>query len=648
MASLNPYININCPVTGKKIITNPQWDIELEDYKIYFGVLDRRIILLDCHGSATEATSHVYERHLQRVISQGIVPGASYATCDNYTFFKRATTGARKVFVDNINRFHSNLSGVFIYNSSTLFKFLYRMSKVFLNVNCDYDVVLTYRDALEKAYKSIGFSSIPTVLEDSYGEYITKPEWTYKCGDNDEGFFKVYNDNIIYNEIKDGITIEQLDILAQKFIEVVEHVKRSIKSHRYFPIVDITNLTNEPIAIRMHHINNMKRANELHPCEFVVVLGSNFFSRMALAFARLRLPYRLDLAESFDEAMTSIESYIEGTIESSANGDLTEADLFLKYLASISWTGGTINFEMLPPENPNMKPVYDAIHFIKTDIDDLLRQREQKEEELKRMSDKLIKVNEELEKRVRERTNELLIAKEEAESANRAKSDFLAKISHELRTPMHGILSFSRFGINKADRVSKEKLISYFENIYDSGDRLMTLVNDLLDLSKLERGKMPFDFRDHDIAVNLDAIRSQLTPLLSEKSIELIIEEKGFGDLSYDKDRIMQVFTNLIGNAIKFSEPGENIRIQFDSVDEDGTSFAEIRIIDRGVGIPEGELEKVFESFNQSSFTKSSSEGTGLGLAISREIVNAHSGRIYAAKAPEKGTIFTVLLPFSR
>jgi PAS domain S-box-containing protein len=230
-----------------------------------------------------------------------------------------------------------------------------------------------------------------------------------------------------------------------------------------------------------------------------------------------------------------------------------------------------------------------------------------------------------------------------AEAANKAKSEFLANMSHEIRTPMHGILSFANFGIKKIDSVSKEKLLYYFQQIYNSGNRLMLLLNDLLDISKIEAGKMSYQMGKSDLMQIMRLAVSEFETAAKEKelSLKIIPAEKPIVVLC-DSARIGQVVRNLLSNAIKFTPEGKNIRISA----EDMKDKAIVRVADQGIGVPPEETESVFDKFVQSSKTRTGAGGTGLGLAICREIVKAHGGEIWFEPNPEgSGSLFVFTIP---
>jgi signal transduction histidine kinase len=252
--------------------------------------------------------------------------------------------------------------------------------------------------------------------------------------------------------------------------------------------------------------------------------------------------------------------------------------------------------------------------------------------------------NANLEEKVRIRTEQLESAKNIAEAANKSKSEFLANMSHELRTPMHAILSFAEFGFTEVDNSSQEDIKKYFNRIETSGKRLLALLNNLLDLSKLESGKMSFNFKNNDVMLPLNTVSAELQKLLEDKnlSIEIIKPEKKIIAF-FDSEKIVQVFYNLLSNAVKFSPQGGKIKIKIEESEEN--SFVKISVIDNGIGVPDEELDTIFDKFIQSSKTKTGAGGTGLGLSITKEIVEGHKGEIWAKNNPDGGTVFTFTIP---
>lgn len=236
---------------------------------------------------------------------------------------------------------------------------------------------------------------------------------------------------------------------------------------------------------------------------------------------------------------------------------------------------------------------------------------------------------------------ELIEAKE---AAYRAKSQFLANVSHELRTPLHAILSYASFGVKKIDMADKNTLLRYFQQIETSGKSLLAFFNDLLDLSKLEAGKMRYELSASEVVWIIRSVLEEFRSLAEQKRIKLEYQGPERYDAELDPTRFAQVVRNLVSNAVKFTRETGHIWVSLIPQDE---GFL-LRVDDEGCGIPDDELDTIFESFYQSSRTRTSAGGTGLGLAICREIVLAHGGRIWAENRREGGARFSVVWPTNR
>ncbi len=232
-------------------------------------------------------------------------------------------------------------------------------------------------------------------------------------------------------------------------------------------------------------------------------------------------------------------------------------------------------------------------------------------------------------------------ARDVAEEASRAKTEFIANISHELRTPLQSILGFSELGMVRGRQ--HEKLASMFTDIHNSGQRMLALVNDLLDVSKIESTVGTFHLERTDLRTLVREVAREIDPLLAGRQLTLSLALSELPLVAkVDPMRFQQVLRNVIANAIKFSPFHGRIEVSGET-----TAAGEIHIAvrDQGPGIPPEEIERVFEAFVQSSQTKDGSGGTGLGLAICRKILEAHGGRIHAENLAGGGTVFHIHVP---
>jgi len=252
----------------------------------------------------------------------------------------------------------------------------------------------------------------------------------------------------------------------------------------------------------------------------------------------------------------------------------------------------------------------------------------------------------ELERKVEERTEAYRVAKEEAEQANLAKSQFLASMSHELRTPLNAVIGYSELMLEDAQAEARSGDIRDLLRINNAGKHLLALINDVLDLSKIEAGKIDLYEQTFDTAALLLGAAETCEPLVGRNGNRLLVEVPAdVGQMTADQTKVRQCVLNLIANAAKFTEKGE-IRITARRHSREGIERIEIAVADSGIGIAPENLGKLFQNFSQADAkTGAQFGGTGLGLALSQKLCGAMGGGISVTSALGQGSTFTIDLP---
>ena len=253
-----------------------------------------------------------------------------------------------------------------------------------------------------------------------------------------------------------------------------------------------------------------------------------------------------------------------------------------------------------------------------------------------------------VEKEVESKTLALNAAVIKAEQASKIKSDFLASMSHELRTPLNSIIGFSVRLLRTADAEKDKRLRSSLEIIERNGKHLLTLINEILDLSKVEAGRMELIFEDVYFVPLLDDLRELASPLVEAKSLTLNIGVIPIESIRADRTRLLQILINLVSNGIKFTDEGA-ITIDGVLAERQGKAGLELRVSDTGRGMDEQGLLKIFRRYEQLVNSANVGElGTGLGLALAQELVMLHGGEITAKSTVGAGSTFTLWLPINK
>ncbi|WP_379963180.1 response regulator [Epilithonimonas sp. UC225_85] len=307
-------------------------------------------------------------------------------------------------------------------------------------------------------------------------------------------------------------------------------------------------------------------------------------------------------------------------------------------------------------QSEELQVQHSELENLNTELEAQTQKLQASEEELKVQQEELMQTNTELEERsklleeknhlIAERNIEIQKKAEELELSTKYKSEFLANMSHELRTPLNSILLLSRLMAENSDSNLNEDQIESAKVIQSSGTSLLTLIDEILDLAKIESGKMSLDYQDVVINDVVKDLRNLLNPIVKEKGIifDINVDESLSKNIETDRLRLDQVLRNLLSNALKFTKEGSvELNIKQDSKNEDFIIFS---VKDTGIGIPEEKQRIIFEAFQQADgSTQRKFGGTGLGLSISREIAKLLGGELVLKSKVNEGSEFSLIIP---
>ena len=283
------------------------------------------------------------------------------------------------------------------------------------------------------------------------------------------------------------------------------------------------------------------------------------------------------------------------------------------------------------PVEISFSPVTSDAGFRVTAIIRDITERRQMEDQLRAVQEKYI--------------GELEFRNREIERANQLKTEFLANMSHELRSPLHTVIGFAELLAEQTVGPLTEKQKRFVSHIHDDSRHLLALINDLLDLSKIEAGAIKLQRQAFDIVAVLEEALSSVQERAKAKSIEIQADVPDPIVVFADRLRFKQILNNLLSNAVKFTPEGGEVCVE--AVSRDG--FAEISISDTGIGVTEDQHQSVFDKFYQvRTATNGGAEGTGLGLAITKRLVEQHGGRIWLKSELGSGSCFTFTMPLEQ
>ncbi len=286
-----------------------------------------------------------------------------------------------------------------------------------------------------------------------------------------------------------------------------------------------------------------------------------------------------------------------------------------------------------------LKMLYDELHHANDELKEEIIGREKVEIQLKMNRDHL-------EELVEQRTADLAVARDTAIRANRSKSQFLANMSHELRTPLNAIIGYAEMLLEDAQDIGDQSAEKDLGKIHNAAKHLLVLIRDVLDLSKIEAGKIELELEDVDIAQLFEELKQTIYPSVHANNNQLIVDyEENIGVIYADSTKLRQSLLNLLSNAAKFTQGGK-IHLQAKRFNDNGEQKITFSVSDTGIGLSKKEMAKVFDAFTQAdSSTTRKYGGTGLGLAISKNFCQLMGGDLAVSSEKGQGSVFSIVLP---
>lgn len=390
-----------------------------------------------------------------------------------------------------------------------------------------------------------------------------------------------------------------------------------------------------------------KRIRVVHevPADFVVT--SSIGSAMPLAVVLVPLVSELETIAVIEIGMFRAPSphdmmFLESNAEAMAIG----------LAAALAYIRMQDLLEETQAQAEELQAQHSELENLNSELEAQAQKLQASEEELRVQQEELQQTNEELEERslmLEEKNLEVIRKARELEVTTRYKSEFLANMSHELRTPLNSILLLSRLLAENNEKNLNDEQVEYASVIQASGRGLLGLIDEILDLSKIEAGKMELEYFDVPLSEIADDMNALFKPIAREKNLALNVEiSEGLPThIETDKGRLEQILKNLLSNALKFTSNGSvSLTIKRCTMDEDRICFA---VKDTGIGIPEDKQQFIFEAFQQADgSTRRKYGGTGLGLSISRELTRLLGGELLLLSEEGKGSEFTLRVPIAR
>jgi signal transduction histidine kinase len=653
------FVQGRCPITHLPVTQRPEWaDVFFGgNYRVSYWLIGDHILLTRAHGGP-DAKGMTRAIAFNRAIEDHYFSnGRPYIRIEDWSDLKGADQKARELYLNFILN-NPRIRALVYFNLLTPLKVAIKIASKFKRLPFPVEIAEDYHGAIKKA-KGIWAHLAPVEETADEGREKTAEDHTGpvmpETADLDQAWefrkddyhlkYTLFDGNILHG-LSSGIYkvdyIEPTRLLTEK---AVLHIKSS--GTAYYFILNLKGMGGVSQRTRKNYAMSLIRFYRQYPFEKIIFYGVNTLLKTAINLAGPFVPFNVRITDSLDQALELVKRDKEkksspttqtDTIKKPARSGQTQKYVYdiLQYLDQIEWGEENEQERARADLTHPFHRVFETLDLLRWEYNDLLRERTLVEEDLRK-------------------------SKEESEKANRAKSEFLANMSHELRTPLNHIIGFSELLSDQHFGPLNSTQSEYLNDILHSSRHLLSLINDILDLSKVEAGKMALELS----SVPLRPLLDHSLVMIKEKALKhRILIETVYGDLPetvrIDERKTKQIIFNLLSNAVKFTPDGgkitlsafpmggrENLYASPGGNDEEGQGFIQIGIQDTGIGITDADLEKIFKPFEQAdTSSRRRYHGTGLGLSLTRSLVELQGGTIWAeSPGLGKGSTFCFIIP---
>lgn len=609
-----------CPVTGRRWETRPEWVVSGPRSTFRFYVLDRTIVMCRTFGSTGLEEVESYCRAVERIIGEFHVEGKPMVLLEDYSQLHETDSLGRHAYTDYHMRLQHVWKGILFFGMNPFLKLLLRLSKRLLPVRIPVDAWGGYAQALGEAFRLLGWDIEPVVAP----SVANQASWS--SARFSALFHPMDERYLVRIEVRGFLSLSDVPPLFKAYEAFL--ASQSPPPRRWFRHIDYSGLVGWQKMALLKTLRELHRIDALFPprARFATGVPRELLAQLVVTW--LRWTGHVHVMASSALVMEKIEFFQSQKLPEPpqrtwrarwAGGffrkDAVAAGELMEFIGELQWDVAGSGRNPYSPEHP-LHQVAASLLVVKSDFDALLLERDRRERELD-------------------------AARERAEEVNRLQARFLANVSHEIRTPLNAVLGMGEL---LGDTTLDPRQQDLLRTLRQSAQGLLGVINDILDLSRMEAGEFRLSEQPFDLSSVLDEVGAMIGYLASTRGLDFrLTRARGLPrGLSGDPMRLRQILINLAGNAVKFTEEGVvQVRAEHKPGVGPNASILVLEVEDSGPGIPPEKIDELFRPFKQldGSFTRRHG-GTGLGLAIARNLAERMGGSITVHPAPVRGTIF--------